>query len=200
MERRFIQVKELRKLINELLPHFPCKTEFIDIFYLDNNLTINIVDKNKNDATGLFLSKSIDGTSLFELILSRIKANEKIIVCIEKDFVYSYKVKNIEKKPLYLNPDVFRKLRNKDGYTMMGLADTIGISYNTLQTIENSAPIDHSISHVVKYSLFFKHNILEFFDKGLSKELTKIMLGNYVAKGLISEDVYHSIIANEFKS
>ena len=82
---------------------------------------------------------------------------------------------------------------------MMGLADTIGVSYNTLQTIENSSPIDHSISHVVKYSLFFKAPILEFFDKGLSKELARIMFANYVAKGIITKEVYDSIMENEFK-
>lgn len=199
MERRFIQVKELRKIVNELTPYFPCKTEFIDIFYIEDSLSVNIVDVNKNDATGLFLSKTINDIPLLELLINKIKANEKIVNCIEREYTYSYKVKKIEKKPLYLNPDTFRKYRNKDGYTMMGLADTIGVSYNTLQTIENSSPIDHSISHVVKYSLFFKAPILEFFDKGLSKELARIMFANYVAKGIIAKEVYDSIMENEFK-
>lgn len=199
MERRFIQVKELRKIINELTPHFPCKTEFIDIYYIEDSLSVSMVNKEKDDVTGMFLSKTINDIPILELIINKIKANDKIVGCIEKEYTYSYKVKNIEKKPLYLNPDTFRMYRNKNGYTMMGLADTIDISYNTLQTIENSTPIDHSISHVVKYSLFFKAPILEFFDKGLSKELARIMFANYVAKGIISKEVYDSIMDNEFK-
>ena len=50
MERRFIQVKELRKIVNELTPYFPCKTEFIDIFYIEDSLSVNIVDVNKSEA------------------------------------------------------------------------------------------------------------------------------------------------------
>lgn len=199
MERRFIQIKELRKIVNELSQHFPSKPLFIDIFYIEDSLTVNIIDINKNDITSLFLLKTIDNIPLLQLLIDKIKANEKILNCIEKSYVFSYKIKNLDKKILYLNPDTFRKYRNANGYTMTGLADTIDIGYNTLQTIESSVPIDHAVSHVVKYSLFFKAPILEFFDKGLSKELAKIMFANYVAKGIISKEVYDSIMDNEFK-
>jgi len=199
IDNKHIQIKELRKVISMYSNMFPCDLGRIDIFNIDNNISMCFFDKNKNDVSWKFASKKFDDKNcLMDVILSDISKINKVKATIENGEVLSYKIKDFSKKIMYLNPDSFRIIRVKNGYTMMGLADTIDIGYNTLQTLENQFPIDHSISHIVKYSLFFKENILNFFDKKLSKELTKIMLVEYHVKGYIDKDTLEHILKNEF--
>lgn len=200
MIRKLIQTKELRAIVKNLINVFPSKIEFIEIFFIDGEIQLRFIDHDKNDVSHKFVAKEIDNVSLYSTIADKISKCEKIISIVNFNDVYSFKVKNWENKVVYLDADKFRKVRTDNGYTMMGLADEISIGYNTLQTIENSAPIDHSISHIVKYSLFFKTNIVKFFDKGLGKQLMTIMLAEWVAKGFIQESIMRSILENEFNS
>ena len=197
-ETKSLSKLPIKKIIAENHWLFPCKVTEMQLYYVNDALSISFINKEQEDITHKFISKIIKGgRSVHDHIITLLKKEEAIINELERDTIYTHKVYMSKIVPLYINSDTFFRLRMSNNYTRFALCDELGINQFSMFSLETNKPVDYSISLFVKYSLFFKRSLFDFFDKGLSKELLKICLNHFVIKGYINEDKAKEILTKE---
>lgn len=191
-----IQTKEISKEIKNLSRYFPVEIDHIEIFNIENKPSIAFISKDKFDHTNKFIKQIVfsKNKSIYDISLEELIKFDKIADELKENNTVQIKVKLYNHKVQYLNPDAFAKARTSQDISKVSLGYQIGINTATIHKIENSEPIDHAISIIVKYSLFFNRNIMTFFDKSLSKELLKIMLYDFVAQGVMEKEQVKKIL------
>lgn len=185
MEKR-INNSQIRSFINNNKSEFPKSLH-----------RLNISKKGETILLG-FISDGIDNTSYFMVNQNLFNKIQSIVRDLKlEDGNYYYATRYLNCNKFFIHFITFLNLRHEKNLTYRDLAFDCNISTGTIRQLEKNEPFDPSISTILKYSLFFKKPIYEFFYLPYKKEILNIILNTFIINGYIEEDKAKEIFKKE---